>query len=364
MIILSSFLLIWLVLLNASTCPETGVQSLAPINFIELGIAVKEAISDIKGPVIYTTINTAAAKHNLLPFLQSLALTELPLLGNALIGCFDKFSRISCSKYISPKRCLLLVSSIPPDSLTPGGKKNDDYWKLTFSRLYVLRILSRIGVDFLSLDVDSVLLKNPFSTFYSIGDQSGSIAVVEDVAPLDFSVDNNNGFLNGGFVFVPHNSDTADIIGKLWSHNCISHSNDQLILTNLLREKTAELRQYKNFSVNVLSTKFHKNFCNSNCGASSFHSISSFIQLVQIEKRYNSSNGGNNSRGGAVWECALEHRQQWVFFHVACLKWPDAQGIYLAKYKGKAQYALLDWLKPGWRNSPLKLTRESAAALT
>jgi len=344
---------------------EPGSEA-SPLNRFELDEALSDRVAnhvDGSAVVLYTSVNAEAALHNLPPFLESLAKVEPPLINSTIVLCLDVVACSRCALlHHRPSLCVRMDLGISDGSLAPGGNDaiDRDYWRLTFGRVYATLKIHALGKSVLPLDVDSVMLKNPFTSDNALGKRPNDLAATLDVHPFSFQVNHKetmkrlNGslaMLNGGFLYFPATSPsiwkrTGEILKKIWSYSCKPKSNEQWITTKTLREVYEEERKNPNkkraaneaplFDPQILPKEQYPSFCNTNCGSTMFAATTSLAELEALEKLHTGK--------ASFHTCEAKTRRNWVFFHAACITWPEDQKAQIAKAKGLVQRAILLWV--------------------
>eukprot|EP01038_Epipyxis_sp_PR26KG_P004941 gene4941-6914_t len=250
-------------------------------------------------------------------------------------------------------------------SLAPGGNDtlNNDYWKLTYGRVYsILKLAEFNSMNILAVDVDSLILNDPFldiqygiksntlndhNTFqknnYKIGLSVSNIdiALVSDAVEFSLTMGHKS-HINGGFLYFPANSSySLEILSTVHSKSCHPQSNEQLAFTSAIRNMY-NIKYKSKFYPRLLPTDKYVNFCNTNCGSKrlEFQSIQSLQDLVALESKY-----PKNGR------CERINRMKWVFFHAACIKWPNDNKLEVAKGKGLVQEAILSWISSSYTSA-------------
>ena len=337
-------------------CPLSGPQSSAPLNEKEFLRHLDDGIDYLKeinqqhkrfdGNVISTCINEEAAIHNFPIFLDSLANVQPPLTQSLLVFCLDENACKICHDLgLNRLQCIFMDLGVAGNSLAPGGsdKQNNDYWRLTYGRVYATVALIRPGINTIPVDVDAIFLQNPFIVGNGIHERPEDIAVVSDIAPFTFQYGDKTP-INGGFLYFPGFTKESyqysyDIINRIWSKNCYPKSNEQLVTSSVLRYYTKKYLKNPNFNPHMLSVNKYLNFCSTNCGTNlEFSSINNINDLLLLDQKYLNLTTYN--------DCSKIQRKKWVYFHAACLnKDVLLNKNDIAKAKGNIQKAIYTWVK-------------------
>lgn len=337
-------------------CPESGPDSAAPLNQASLSMEISKAVAriterDRNAVVVSTAINKEAAKENLPHFLRSLTLVTPPMIQNAIVFCLDKWSCDKCAiLHTDPSLCLFMNLGVSEGSLAPQLGSRDfkarSYWRLTYGRVFATLKIHSEGVSVLPVDVDAVMLLNPFASSEEIPEKPDSIAALIDTVPFEFSSPNTGLLLNGGFLYFPATNPrsailTNEVIRDIWKESCTAQ-NEQLVTTTVLKELYNKTIGTTMDQPRILDYMKYKSFCSTKCGTSKFRRITSIEDLHNLEKEME---GAPDFK-----ECTKEHRKKWVFFHAACTAWPDMKSDDLAKAKGAVQVAIMEWVKEARNN--------------
>ena len=192
-------------------CPLDGPGSAAPLNKHKFLSSIKDAVDHMKtksiDSVLITTMNNAAAVHNFPIFYKSLEMLKTPeLLESILIFCLDRDACNICKDKHHSMLCVHMDLGISNSSLAPavghGGHKEEDYWRLTYGRVFATISVFQHKVNVLTVDVDSIWLKSPFASNNGIVNRPNDIAVVHDIRPFTFSY-SDKAPINGGFIYFP-----------------------------------------------------------------------------------------------------------------------------------------------------------------
>jgi hypothetical protein len=360
------------------TCSSEQLVEAAPINSLEFKHELLQILNIIKVKnnvnfdiILCTSVNAAAAEYNLPPFLKSISINAPNLINALIVFCVDKKACLACKVF--DIQCIYLDLGISGLSLAPGGsdKLDRDYWRLTFGRVYATLKINEFGFSVLPVDVDSVFLQNPFMKGNLIVDRMQDIAVVSDAKPFSFEIKDKS-VLNGGFLYFPSNKLSNGIsneaLNLIWKESCMPKKNEQIVTSKVLRslvKKHSKANNYyslhsylfpnrekkiivnnnlmtrKSFNPYVLTKSKYLNFCNTKCSTKNneFESILTINDLHALQN--------NNSKYSKTFadSCGFNTIKNWVFFHAACIKWPNDTKQNVAKAKGFVQYTILKWVK-------------------
>lgn len=341
------WILVYLQFNSSSTCPVDGPNSSAPLNLVQFNSNVEEVVryltSQSISTVVCTSINEEAAKYNFIPFLDSVS-TVSPSLNNRLvIFCLDRSALELCHLKHNAKQCIFMDLGISGNSLAPGGndKSNNDYWRLTFGRVYATIALHKQNVNVLAVDVDAVFLQNPFNQGNGIYEAPNDVAVVSDIAPFTFKYGSKVP-INGGFLYFPGVDPVArkfsrEILDKIWEKNCMPQKNEQLVTSSVLRFMSRKYAKNDRYNPHMLPASQYHNFCSTDCGTGlEFSSILSLQDLHSMDQKMS---------GNPKYTCDATARNSWVYFHAACLNKEHQTKDNVARAKGMIQSAVYQWVK-------------------
>ena len=342
-------------------CPETGPDSAAPSNDIDVSAAIVKAVQHIRSRnsnavIVCTTVNGEAAIQNLPSFLLSLAEIKPPLSLDTIVFCLDEVSLTQCSKlHADPTLCLFMDMGVSGGDLIPHlmvKEANDyvqasdfrtrSYWRLTYGRVFATIAIHNEGVSVLPVDVDAVFLTNPFVDSEEISRHPDSVAGVVDSRYFNLNTTDEGLLINGGFLYFPSTTAKSALISNkvlqnIWKQNCIA-KNEQLVTSAVIKELSRSLPSGDHYAPQLLSGEKYLNFCHFKCGTGDeFRRIKSLDDLHKLEEKFQ-----NNPD---FKYCTKPYRKQWVFFHAACAAWPNHKGLGMAKAKGDVQKAIVEWVK-------------------
>lgn len=332
---------------GSAECPFDGPNSSAPLNLVQFNADVEVAVHYLTtqtiDTVVCTSINAEAAKYNLVPFLESVSAISPPLSNRLIIFCLDKKAMNACNEKHNPRQCIYMDLGISGDSLAPGGndKSDNDYWRLTFGRVYATIALHRQNINVLAVDVDAVFLQNPFSQGNGIHEAPNDIAVVSDIAPFTFQYGSKVP-INGGFLYFPGVEPVArkfsrEVLDKIWEKNCIPKKNEQLVTSSVLRYMSRKYAKNSLYNPHMLPENQYLNFCSTDCGTDQeFSRVLSLKDLTELDQRMS---------GDPKYMCDANARSLWVYFHAACLNKDNQSKQNVAKAKGMIQSAVYQWVK-------------------
>jgi hypothetical protein len=212
-----------------------------------------------------------------------------------------------------------------------------------YGRVFVTLTLHAEGVTVVPVDVDSVLLRNPFSPGEELHRNPHGIAGVVDTQLPDLLNEREKLLMNGGFLYFPATTPqvailTHEAIQEVWKQSCMTQ-NEQLVTTGVIRQLAKKLRSEPTLMPRVLSAAEYVNFCCLHCGTEAFPAAVSLKELQDLDR---------SMLGRPEYApCSPQARKKWVFFHAACAKWPDEGKEYYARSKGLALEAVYDWVRSG-----------------
>lgn len=346
--------------LTHETCPLEGPGSLSPKNIKLFKEKVSSVVSSIsaeskrktENTIVCTFVNGDAAEYNLPIFIKSISTYSSSILPVLIIFCVDVTALTHChAKHVS-NLCIFMDIGITSESLSPVGneRRNKDYFRLTYGRLYATLTLHKLNINVMPVDVDALFLQNPFDKKNGIIDRINDIAVVSDIKPFLFSYKDKTP-INGGFLYLPGFQCegayyTRELLDKVWENNCHPEKNEQLKISSILRYMTKKYyyssKPHKDFTPHMLPVKKYLNFCSTKCGENNiFSSILSIEDLHKLESENKNSQGFN--------DCSMASRKEWVYFHVACGLNTTKYGSELAYYKAKQQNAILTWVSEAYK---------------
>ncbi len=190
----------------------------------------------MENTIVTTTVNEAAAIHNLPTFIQSIKACDPPFDHQLIIFCLDDAACKQCSLLHQKDHCLYMNLGISSDSLAPNKEESAnrlDYFRLTYGRVYTSVLLSQMGVNVLPVDIDAIFLQNPFLPGNGLYEAPYDIAVVSDIKPFRFH--KRDGIpLNGGFLFFP-TATTGGSMATLSTTTNTLNKNDESKLSALNR---------------------------------------------------------------------------------------------------------------------------------
>lgn len=335
-------------------CATSGPKSSAPLNEkefkvnLDIGLESLEAyhnnVGNFDGNIVSTCINEEAARYNFPAFLLSTQTTQPPFNASLIIFTLDQAAHAICQAAILNTSCVFMDLGIAGNSLAPGGadQQNNDYWKLTYGRVYATKALVRAGINAVPVDVDAVFLQNPFAPGNGIAERPNDVAVVSDIAPFTFSYADKTP-INGGFLYFPgilssSHAHSKEIVTRIWSKNCHPKSNEQLVTSSVLRYMRRKYPTDLTRQAYMLPATQYLNFCSTNCGTGDdFSSIRSVDDLRAMEKKH--------GKNGNFTICSTEGRQKWVYFHAACLNKNNITKSDVARVKGSMQMSVYKWIK-------------------
>ena len=333
-------------------CPETGPDSAAPSNDVDVSAAIVKAVQHIRSRnsnavIVCTTVNGEAAIQNLPSFLLSLAEIKPPLSLDTIVFCLDEVSLTQCSKHhADPTLCLFMDMGVSGGDLIPLNKSMDfrsrSYWRLTYGRVFATLAIHNEGISVLPVDVDAVFLTNPFVNSEEISRHPDSVAGVVDSRYFNLNTTDEKLLMNGGFLYFPSTTAKSALISNkvlqnIWKQNCIA-KNEQVVTSNVIKELYKSLPYGDHYAPQLLSAEKYLNFCHLTCGTGDeLKGIRSLDDLHKLEEKFQ-----NNPD---FKYCTKPYRKQWVFFHAACTLWPNSNGLGLAKAKGDVVKAIVEWVK-------------------
>ncbi|KAL1552634.1 hypothetical protein AAHA92_13406 [Salvia divinorum] len=160
--------------------------------------------------VIITTLNAAWSEPNSLfdLFLESFRVGNgtAHLLDHLMIVAYDKTAYERC------EAAGLHCYAVTTEGIDFSGEAfylTEDYFKMMWRRIDLLRTILELGFDFVFTDTDIMWLRDPFKKFYKDGDFQISC----DHYWLNYTDVNN--FPNGGFNYVKSNNRTIEFY-KFW----------------------------------------------------------------------------------------------------------------------------------------------------
>lgn len=334
-------------LTKAKVC---DAEEAAPFNAQDFKISLQKALTYINtlytNPIlICTTVNAEAAKENLPIFLYSISSVAPILMKQILVFCLDSDACSLCTAVHDKALCIYMDLEVSSTSLAPNGQKDilKDYQRLTFGRYYSTKYINSHGYSVLPVDVDSIFLQNPFADGNIIKERPNDIALVQDISPFNFKLGDKS-TINGGFIYFPSNTIVGEItklsystivINKIWEKSCRPELNEQMITNSAIRKTFKKYK--KDFKPHVLPIIKYLNFCSTNCTIENFNSIQSFEELQKLDSLYSQDKKYQQ-------QCGLAARQQWVFFHAACINRPNDVSKVVAA-KAAVQRAVLRWVK-------------------
>ena len=339
---------------STSACPLSGPKSSAPLNEKEFMKNLDYGLQKLEenlnkagrfdGNVVSTCINEEAAIHNFPAFLKSTQTTSPPFHNSLIVFTLDAASQTICQRSILDTSCVFMDLGIAGNSLAPGGadQQNDDYWRLTYGRVFATKALVRPGINAVPVDVDAIFLQNPFAPGNGIAERPNDVAVVSDIAPFTFTYGDKTP-INGGFLYFPgivttSHAHSKEIVTRIWAKNCHPKSNEQLVTSSVLRYMRRKYREDPTHQAYMLPAAQYLNFCSTDCGTgAAFSSIRTVDDLRAMERTYGSS--------PKFKDCSEEGRKKWVYFHAACLDKNNITKSDVAKTKGSIQMAVYKWIK-------------------
>ena len=339
-------------------CPETGPDSAAPSNDVDVIAAIVKAVQRIRSRnsnavIVCTTVNQEAAIQNLPSFLLSLAEIKPPLSLDTIVFCLDEVAISQCSKlHADPTLCLSMDMGVSGGDLIPHTLANDiiqssdfrarSYWRLTYGRVFATLAIHNEGISVLPVDADAVFLTNPFVDSEEISRHPDSVAGVVDSRYFNLNTTDEGLLMNGGFLYFPSTTAKSALISNkvlqnIWKQNCIA-KNEQLVTSKVIKDLYKSLPSGDHYAPQLLSAEKYLNFCHFKCGTGDeFLRIKSLDDLHKLEEKFQ-----NNPD---FKYCTKPYRKQWVFFHAACTAWPNDKGLGMAKAKGDVQKAIMEWVK-------------------
>ena len=342
-------------------CPETGPDSAAPSNDVDVSAAIVKAVQHIRSRnsnaiIVCTTVNQEAAIQNLPSFLLSLAEIKPPLSLDTIVFCLDEVSISQCSKlHADPTLCLSMDMGVSGADLIPHllvkGTNNlvqasdfrtRSYWRLTYGRVFATLAIHNEGISVLPVDADAVFLTNPFVDSEEISRHPDSVAGVVDSRYFNLNTTDEGLLINGGFLYFPSTTAKSALISNkvlqnIWKQNCIA-KNEQLVTSSVIKDLYKSLPPGDHYAPQLLSGEKYLNFCHFKCGTGDeFSHIKSLDDLHKLEEKFQ-----NNPD---FKYCTKPYRKQWVYFHAACTAWPNLKGLGMAKAKGDVQKAIMEWVK-------------------
>lgn len=197
------------------------------------------------------------------------------------------------------------------------------------TRDFVTRVLLRLNISVLSVDSDTVFLKNPWD---DLGDAP---AVVRDIAPFAFDRDpspaphgerlawlGRRWMINGGFAYYPAASGAGlALLDRLYRYLCTwprdaegnVREGIQMVMTRVFQEQYDAAPPGMARPV-VLPDDRYLNLCHLDCGIAEANvaarSASSLADLQALDERY---------LGAAAYApCSPDARRRWAFVHTTC----------------------------------------------
>ncbi|KAJ7560632.1 hypothetical protein O6H91_04G137800 [Diphasiastrum complanatum] len=261
--------------------------------------------------VIITTLNQAWATQNSMLdlFLESFRLGEgtRDFLDHLVIVALDQVAHDRCTSV--HKHCFTLRT----DGVDFSGEKffmTNDYLKMMWRRVDLLRVVLELGYNFVFSDADIMWFRDPFPHFSR--DADFEIACDQyNGSPTD--LDNRP---NGGFVHVQANKRTIDFY-KFWykSREMYPGKHDQDVLN--------EVKFNSNFTdiglkIQFLSTEFFGGFCqvsrdfdkvctmHANCCTGLVRKIQDLRLVIEDWKRYKSMTDLEKQLQKVYWRAPRE----------------------------------------------------------
>ena len=330
-------------------CPMTGPGSIAPVNFEVVNIDIRNAVLRIiqrqpKAIIISATANREASKWNLPVLFDSLLRVEPAFLNNTIIFSSDRSAQHRCANlHIDPSLCIYTDLRVSSESLVPGSntQSTDNYWRIAYARMYGTMKIHEEGISVLQVDIDTVFLKNPFASPEELFEHPESMAGVVDTSPFSMTAIDEHVSMNAGFLFFPAATHKSAIVTNtalraIWSKSCKYRiKSEQARTTDIMKEMARTMPINDTLTPRLLSSEKYLNFCSTDCGTPKFSEIQSIHDLRILEKEM---------EGKSTFRmCTKEIRRNWVFFHSACIAWPDSKGAGLSKAKGRVQEAIIGW---------------------
>lgn len=334
-------------------CPVTGPGSIAPTNFLEADSFIENAVQRIlkrqrNAVIISATANREAARWNLPVLLESIHLVEPAFVNNTIIFTSDIWAQRRCSRiHLDPSLCIYTDLNVSSESLVPSQNNsviNKSYWRIAFARMYGTFKISNAGASVLQVDVDTVFLKNPFALSEELFQHPESMAGMVDTIPFDLAAEVRLATYNAGFLYFPAitpkaTNITNSALSTIWNESCRYYlDSEQSVTTNVLRGLARTLPINDTSIPQLLSAEKYLSFCSTSCGSPKFSQIKNLHQLNNLEKEME----GNST---LFRPCSKEIRKDWVFFHAACISWPDSKGADTSKAKGMVQRAIIAWAR-------------------
>ncbi|KAI3892958.1 hypothetical protein MKW92_005878 [Papaver armeniacum] len=205
--------------------------------------------------VILTTLNEAwAAPNSILDlFLESFRIGENTknLLNHLVIIAMDQRAYQRCLE-VHPHCYALKVEGV--DFTVEAYFMKGNYLKMVWSKIDIQKSVLQMGYNFLFMDADIMLFRNPFTRFYEDTDFQISC----DNYPLNNSYDLNNN-PNSGFIHAISNHRTIQFY-KFWYDSRITYPNqhDQAVL--MIIKYGAFIREIA-LTIRFLNTIYFGGFC-------------------------------------------------------------------------------------------------------
>ncbi len=199
------YFILQIVSASNQSCPLSGIHSSAPRN-VDFDVKLAASLLSLKKhghqSFLCTTVNKEAAIHNMPPFIASISSISHTLLSTLIVFCLDEYACNMCIEVHSSDRCIFMDLGTSTESLAPGSNTalSDDYWRVTYGRVYATMSVHSHNVNVLAVDVDAVFLQDPFAPGNGIHERPNDIAVVSDTHPFTFSYNDKQG-INGGFIY-------------------------------------------------------------------------------------------------------------------------------------------------------------------
>ncbi|KAL1552640.1 hypothetical protein AAHA92_13411 [Salvia divinorum] len=198
---------------SGPSCENSNVPSSpAKDENIELEKTLRRAAMKDSKTVIITTLNAAWSEPNSLfdLFLESFRIGDgtAHLLDHVVVGAFDKTAYERC------KAAGLHCYAVTTEGVDFSGEAffmSEDYLKMMWRRIDLLRTVLELGFDFVFTDADVMWLRDPFKKFY----QDGDFQIACDHYWANYTDVSNSP--NGGFNYVKSSNRTIEFY-KFW-HN-------------------------------------------------------------------------------------------------------------------------------------------------
>jgi hypothetical protein len=338
-----------IVLKNMNTATETIHARLAtndlPLSLTSSSSRLQRFLTLTSQTVITTTVNSAATVHNLPRFLLTLQAVRPAVDHRLIVFCLDDEACDHCAAMLhNALRCVRTDFGVDSSSLAPKPEDPSSslqYFRVTFGRLYMTRLLAQLGVNVLPVDVDAVFLQNPFLPGNGLFEQPEDIAVVSDVKPFRIDV-RDKVPINGGFIFFPSSLKSRnrifakELLNSVWSRNCDPTSNEQLLLSSELRKMHRKYRGLKEFRPHMLSADKYLNLCSAQCGmATAMRNIKSLADMQSIAEQMRDN--------PQFQQCSHNGAKKWVYFHVACVNISAVAAKDVSLLKGNLQDVFSKW---------------------